>query len=34
MRTNPLVKKISVPASGKVDILRLSHNVKRNIKRE
>jgi hypothetical protein len=36
-RTNPLVRKLGVLPQGqsaKVDILRLSHNVRRNMKRE
>lgn len=35
MRNNPLVRKLApTNASDKVDILRLSHNVRKNIKRE
>jgi len=36
MRSNPLAKKFGAPAAsgGKVDIMRLSHNVRKNVKKE
>ena len=34
LRNNPLAKKFGAPSSGKVDILRLSHNVRKNVRRQ